>query len=363
MSVSLDIVRAGAALVVLVCHAVQVGIYTGPFPDIPMAQHYAVVVFFVLSGLVISTSVQKNRGTLSSYAISRTARILPVSLAALAFGTAAFLLAMSLGASPLHTDTYGELTLRGTVLPALFLSESTFGAGPVWNPPYWSLCYEAWYYALFAAAVFLRGGRRVVSIALLAVLAGPRILLLLPVWLVGVWLAVSKRPRRATFWQGLGLLAVSLACAALLTGLVWPAAAIMRELAGAYYGELGFSRFVLTDFVLALAVATSFIGLRPLADKYPQLLLRLERPARVMAGFSFTLYLFHWPILCLMRTFHLTSGNSIAGFMLLLAMMIAACFAISLFTERKRNAVRAVIEGGARKLRNGGRDREQCRGS
>ncbi len=344
MSVSLDIIRAGAALVVLVCHAVQVGIYNGPFPHIPMAQHYAVVVFFVLSGLVIATSVQKKRGTLSSYALARTARILPVAWPAIAFGTAGFLLADYLGAPPLHTDTYGELTLRGTLLPALFLNESIFGAGPVWNPPYWSLSYEVWYYALFAAAVFLRGPRRIVVLAILALLAGLKVLLLLPVWLVGVWLARSTAARRVNLRQGIVLLAASLAFAVMLTGLVFPIITKLRALTGAYYQYLGFSHFVITDFLLALAVASAFIGLRPLVGRWPQMVIPMERSARTMAGFSFTLYLFHWPMLCLMQISGISSGNSVIGFILLLAAMIAACYAISLVTERKRNAVGALIE-------------------
>ena len=99
LSVTLDLVRFLAALVVLVCHAAQAKLYSGRFPDIPLAQHYAVVVFFVLSGLVITASVQRRRTSFGQYAIARAARILPVSVAAMAFATSAFVIVTALGGS------------------------------------------------------------------------------------------------------------------------------------------------------------------------------------------------------------------------------------------------------------------------
>ena len=75
LSICLDMLRTAAALVVLVFHMAQIGLYTGPFPKWPMAQHYAVVVFFVLSGLVITASMQRRRSNLADYALSRAARI------------------------------------------------------------------------------------------------------------------------------------------------------------------------------------------------------------------------------------------------------------------------------------------------
>jgi len=82
-----------------------------------------------------------------------------------------------------------------------FLSQSGAAYGPVWNPPYWSLCYEVWYYALFGAAVYLPPARRMLWLVLLAAIAGPRILLLLPVWLAGVWLAWATVLSDHSFWR------------------------------------------------------------------------------------------------------------------------------------------------------------------
>lgn len=351
LSICLDLVRFAAALVVLVCHAAQSGLYSGRFPDSPLAQHYAVVVFFVLSGLVIAASAQRRRSTLTQYAIARAARILPVSLSALAFSTAAFLIATGLGGSAMHTDTYGDLSLRGTLLPLLFLSESAWGAGPVWNPPYWSLCYEVWYYALFGAAVYLRGPARIAALTACALLAGPRILLLLPIWLVGVVLALSPLARRTGPVAGALLLAAGLAGAWFHTAVVIPGWHLMQALTAPFHLQLSFSRFALSDLLLALAVAAAFAGLRPLTTRWPAPWLALERPARALAGFSFTLYLFHWPLLLLAKTVGLVAGRSLPAFALEIAGLIGIAYVISLATERQSHRVRARLETLAARVR------------
>jgi len=357
VSTALDLLRFLAALVVLVCHAAQAKLYAGYFPDIPLAQHYAVVVFFVLSGLVITASALHRPTTFARFAIARMARILPVSLAALAFATLAFVVVTALGGSAQHTDTYGELTLRGTLLPLLFLSESPWGAGPVWNPPYWSLCYEVWYYALFGAAVFLRGPRRIGALVLFALLAGPRILLMLPVWLVGVTLVLTPTARRAGPRAGAALLAAGLASAWFHTEFVLPGLHLMRALAHPFEAQLSFSRFALSDFLLALCVATAFAGLRPLVTRWPAPWRFLAAPARVLAGFSFTLYLFHWPLLLLAKSVGVTAGPSMVGFVLEVGALVGLCYLISLVTERQRDRVRAVLE----KMLLGGKDQARLR--
>lgn len=343
-STVLDLLRFGAALVVLVCHAAQAGLYAGPFPDVPLAQHYAVVVFFVLSGLVIAASVQHKRTTFADFIIARAARILPVSVAALAFGTAAFVLVTASGGSAQHTDTYGELTIRGTLLPLVFLSESAWGAGPVWNPPYWSLCYEVWYYALFGAAVLLRGRTRIATLGLFALLAGPRVLLMMPVWMVGVALATSNFARRIGPRAGAALVAGGLIAAWYHTAALMPGLKLLKALAGPFGDQLSYSRFALSDFVLALAVAAILAGLRPLASARPAPWRVIAPALRKLAGFSFTLYLFHWPILLLAKSAGIVAGPSIVLFALGIAAVLAVCYAISLGTEAQRDAAKARLQ-------------------
>lgn len=64
---ALDAVRAVAAIIVVAGHMVQLGIYRGSWPFDDSVQHTAVIVFFVLSGLVIANSVFASTTSLKDY--------------------------------------------------------------------------------------------------------------------------------------------------------------------------------------------------------------------------------------------------------------------------------------------------------
>ena len=127
LSLLLDLVRGFAALVVLVGHAQGMELYTGPYPLSPHIQHHAVIVFFVLSGLVIAHSVQQQNSDLAQYAIARIARILPVALFAIAMSAALFTWTRLAGLDPGMPAPFNSLSWQTTLLLALFLSESALG--------------------------------------------------------------------------------------------------------------------------------------------------------------------------------------------------------------------------------------------
>ncbi len=344
MSIALDFVRLGAALVVLAGHAPEVIGYTGPYPLSEQAKHNAVVVFFVLSGLVIANSIRPT-ATLADYAIARVARILPVSLLSLALGSLIYAASFVLPGAPMwHPGDTASLTLSGTLAPALFLSESWWGSGPVWNPPYWSLCYEVWYYAMFAAAIFLRGVPRVAWLGLLALIAGPKILLLFPVWLIGV--ALVKVQIAKTFSITSALIAVVASVLAFLriSDLAIPVSNWLIPASGLDQHDFEFSQFFITDLALGLCVALSFVALRPLADRVAPWLERSEPLARAGSGMSFTLYLLHWPMLCLLRSLGLNLGTSVPGFLAVLGGIIVVCAGIARVTEYRQKALRGVLQ-------------------
>ena len=345
-SIALDLVRGLAALVVLVGHSMQFEMYTGPWPFTVLAQHNAVIVFFVLSGLVIATSVTRKRPDAADYAAARANRVLPVAIAAVVFSTLAFASRDWIG--DLGDGPQRPLGLSGFAMPLLFMSESPVGAQPYWNAPYWSLVYEVWFYAIFGAAVFLRGGRRTLAVALLMVLAGPRVLLLLPVWLTGVWLAHRGHRLLLTPQAGARYLAASIIAMIFITdladtGLSGRAVA----LAGLAPRHLGIgSEYFLTDYAMGLAVAAAFVGLRALCPAMAGLLNRAAVPAKFFAAMSFTLYLFHWPILCVLKTAGFGAGNSLPGFIGIIGLVVIACAAIALVTERPGSAWKRLVAAG-----------------
>ncbi|TCM38358.1 peptidoglycan/LPS O-acetylase OafA/YrhL [Novosphingobium sp. ST904] len=343
LSVVLDFVRFGAALLVAVGHAVQLGLYHGWFPFGVRMQHYCVIVFFVLSGLVISTSVLGGRSNLPRYAVARISRILPVAIPSLIFSTlAAYLLA---GPSPVRMDNSPEDALavtRQLLAPLTFISAWPGVAGPVWNPPYWSLCYEVWYYAIFALAAFLRGWLRVIAVIVGCAAAGGAILLLMPVWLFGVALTHTPAARRLPLAAAPFLLAAA----------VWMALALfeidretLNPLLKAWWpGDAEWSQWALSDLFMGVVMTTALAGVRPLANRLAKPVMRLETAAKTLAGFSFTLYLFHWPLIQLLRSWGIEAGRSFPVFAALVGLIVLSCAAISLLTERQSPKLRRWME-------------------
>lgn len=343
MSIALDAARALAAFAVLFGHTMQITVYNGYFPYWFVLQHNAVLIFFVLSGLVIATTAGKAGSDLTSYAIARAARILPVALPAIAF---------SVGVEWLITSgQMGGLSswevIRNMLFSSLFLSES-FATGLPGNPPFWSLCYEVWFYVLFGAAYYLRGRSRLASLALLAALAGPNILLLLPAWLAGVWVAhtgIWRRISRPAAWL---LAFVGLAGIPLAVPYAQDLAADLTALAP---WKLRYAEFAVTDWFVAAAVAIFLVALRRLLGTEGRLLIALQRPIRYLAGMSFTLYLLHWPLIALLGYLGIDPLPGNLGIAAYLAMIVAICALIAHFTEHQRDRVRSWLERLAMSMR------------
>ena len=336
LSVWLDLVRGIAAVAVLLGHAVQVGLYTGPWPFTIALQKNAVTVFFVLSGLVIASSVARGGMRLRDYALARAARIVPVAL----LGIAVALLVAAVDAAsgaPIFPEDAGWRN-PGEILRAVFFLSESWNTGFAPNPLMWSLAYEVWFYALFGAAMFLRGWTRVGWLVVLAVAAGPNIALLMPAWLVGALLCHWPRARDlpSTFARPL----VVLACAMLVIApvLAPDLFALLTALLPGW--DLGFSLYALSDNLLALAIGGGFIGLRRLAQDGLEVPRRLVAPVRGLADISFTLYLLHWPVLKALRMADIGAGDSALRFALLIALVVGVCAMLAMAVERRTPALR-----------------------
>lgn len=343
LSIFLDLVRGLSALAVLVGHAVALKIYTGQFPFSEMLQHNAVMVFFVLSGLVISSSIRRNNYELSEYFIARMSRILPVSIPAVFFAAGCYSIGHAYGVVNFGATHYDMLSLRSFMMPLFFLSETGYGVGPAWDQPYWSLCYEESYYALFGCAMLLRGRKRAIWCATIAIIAGPRILLLAPIWLVGVWLTYFGCAAQVSLRAGIRCVAVAAVALLLITHFSWYGSEWAWAMIGRTAVSEGHAQYFVTDYALGLAIGLGFVGARPIAEQFYPLLQKFERPIRALAGFTFTMYLFHWPLFSLMRALGWTCGRNEAAFVFVLMFIIAASALLARVTEHRRGVVRQFL--------------------
>src|ERR1700730_8312582 len=205
-SIYLDLVRFLAATTVLIGHA-NFDELTGGLPylsGLNMATaNDAVIVFFVLSGLVIAYVADTKENTLREFFLSRLARLWSVVVPALLL-TVILDYAGSRIAPSLYDPEWTDNPVLRLAANLFFVNELWFSSiRPFSNAPFWSIGYEFWYYVVFAAAFFVRRPASFGWLGLVALVIGPRILVLLPIWLLGVWVyyrTITSPVNAATGW-------------------------------------------------------------------------------------------------------------------------------------------------------------------
>jgi len=362
-SVHLDLIRGVSALAVLLYHVR--GLFFVDFPFLanksflPSALyavtgygHQAVMIFFVLSGYFIGTSVMESvselRWSWRTYLVSRLTRLQLVLFPALVLGALWDRIGMRIPqAAPLYYDALYKfyvpsVALRSTV--PVFLGNFLFLqsiVSPVFgsNGPLLSLSYEFWYYIVFPALILAAtawvGTRIRILYAGLSLLLlwfiGPQVSFYFLIWLAGA--LVGRLQRISKFKPPFPALSLS-------AGLI-------------FVGVLAWSRThrlssdLLTDYVVAFCFAlwlyTLLLGSRE--DASPAYV----HGAKKLAGFSYTLYLTHFPGLLLLRGLLNPRGNwQPDAWHLLYALgigllMLTYAYGVAEFTEARTASVRSRL--------------------
>jgi peptidoglycan/LPS O-acetylase OafA/YrhL len=107
---------------------------------------------------------------------------------------------------------------------------------------------------------------------------------------------------------------------------------------------LGYSLFALSDWILGLAVALGFIGLRALTIDSPPLSQSLAKPVRYFANMSFSLYLLHWPVIKLLVILGWPYSRSLLLLAAAMIVIMLACAGFASLVEHRRHAIRAFLE-------------------
>lgn len=351
-SLWLDAVRAGAALTVLFGHMAHVRFTGGHYyflRDWNVASDAVAVFFFVLSGVVIAYAAGRDR-TLGNFAFNRLTRIVTVLVPALlitlvfdAIGTRADMTAYPTGYY--QALPWGEFLWRGLTLTNLWTGMQDWVRLGT-NGPIWSLSYEVAFYMIFGAALFLRGAMRLVILALVTLLVGLPILVMLPAWLLGVWVwhtqGQSNNQTRA--WM-MALGSVIALVVLKIMGLPQLLTAITANALApqSHHALLIYSDEVLWNTVLAFLVALHLIGVRRLTASSAKWTEGAgAKSIRWIAGGSFTLYLVHYPTLHLLDA---TLPENLPAYNVwLLGITLAVCFAFAAMFERPLKPFRAGVK-------------------
>lgn len=261
--------------------------------------HQAVVLFFLISGWLVGGSLMAKLGqpqALQSYAIDRLSRLwtvlIPTFVLMLLFGVlAGQLLPNTIDYSP--SNSYSLLSFAGNLVGLQTVTMEPFGG----NFPLWSLANETWYYLMFplllvlvTAATAARRALAMLSLVAVALTLPYDITLYFLLWLLG---AVGSRVR--------------VACSQLMR---WVVLAVFCALA-AYFRLTGFNDDLNAasfpqDLVYSLVFLLFLCSMDVKADPGSRRLAQLRSGATFFAEFSFTLYVFHIPLIRLMQHVGLT---------------------------------------------------------
>lgn len=305
----------------------------------------AVMFFFFISGWSIRLSMEKiaarNPSRLwTTYFIHRARRILPTYLLALGWS---YLLASMIGrAGP-------DMSAASLVGHLLFLqtpetSKATWFAPFAGNGPLWSLSYEVWFYVSLplvatAAGRFSRahvfGDAMLIALSLAIGLVAvglnrlmpfPILLIatLWPVWFAGYIFAGTAAGSRA-----------ELAIAGTVATLAIILLASARWVPSDTYGVIALGFCVGALVIVAVLLARTPM-IRRLSDSL--LVSRLSRGLAWIGAGSYTIYLFHYPVLIL------TSQKQIPG-LAALALLVLLILAAPVFETKLQGAVRRVRSG------------------
>lgn len=184
----------------------------------------------------------------------------------------------------------GDMLLLRYLASLLFANELwSVTLAPGINQPFWSLSYEAVYYLMFGLISFVQGLQRWALLVLLALLAGPAMLALAPLWYLGVWVHDLSQRSGVSFGAGHGLSLLCLGVAGLaLTPWVRPH--LLPE-----WNVLG--EMVLPRYYDGLLFAWSLWVVSRTNWGHETALVWLTPRIQALAAITFPLYLFHRPLI------------------------------------------------------------------
>lgn len=336
VSLALDLVRAAAAMTVVLCHLGARLMSDGRFWPFAHLGSQAVDVFFVLSGYVIAASATRERGGLGGFLRARGLRLYSVGIPAILLtaicdriGSAAApdLYAQLAAFAPGHAPTWLQYAASSVFCHRLWQLTLPLGS----NVPWWSLGFEPWYYLMFGLLVFIRGPGRLVAAGLAALVAGPAILLLAPLWAAGV--LVSRRHA-----QGFAA-ALWVSPAAIMALVAYNAAFYLagHSLIGVIPGV---RPELLQDWLVGGLFALALLHLPAWESALSAALRPVTGMVRGAAGMSFSLYAIHFPVMMMTRSLlPLPPGWARDGLTLLAGVLAGVLLAA--LTERRYSAWRA----------------------
>ena len=347
-SLWLDVLRVLATVVVVLSHWAYPRFTQGDFIVIREWNlgSDAVIIFFVISGLVIAYAAGRDNDS-GTFTFNRLTRLWSVLIPALVLTFAFDRLGVDMtpDAYPgqfYHPQAFVDFMVRGISFSNEFRLFDRMRLGT--NGPLWSISYEAAYYALFAAAYFLRGIRMYVVLAALIALVGVPILLLMPSWLLGVfvWHAVRRGrfvPQSAGIALAMAIGAPLIYALSIALGLPPALESLTAEAFGVARASrmLGFSDEFIWNAIIGILTTIHLLGMARLVQSRTADIAWI----RWAAGASFSVYVTHYPTLHLLDA--VLPDPMVGRYPLLLIGSFAVGLIFAAIFERNLKPLRAAL--------------------
>jgi len=342
VSIYLDVLRFLAAMAVFLWHAGNSPVSSGVLPDIYF-NHKVVIIFFVISGYVIAASAARPDRTLANYGADRFARLSSVVVPAL-------LLTYLLDAigSRVTPEIYSSISPHWQpvrlLVNFLYCQQIWFlCVNPSSNKPFWSLGYEFWYYVLFCVWIFVGSKRsKLLLLLLIALFIGPKILLLLPAWAAGAVAFHASKARSRSYRSSLLLF--------IITGLAAVLALLFENQLGLNNGKAGMAPLYYSsnywgDNIFAGLVAMNFFY-GALFSKHLKENLESHRTVKLirwLASHTFSLYLYHLPILLFLRAITKYDPHNPLAVLAAMSVTLLIIAGLSKLTEERYPVLRTFL--------------------
>ncbi len=308
--------------------------------------HQAVVVFFLLSGWLVGGSFlnrMRERHSIRLYAVDRLTRLWIVLIPACALSLIIAAMTGAVDPASLSFDpgnAFSVTAFLGNLFGVQDLAVPRFGG----NFALWSLANETWYYVLVPLLVLSFVGKSisarmasaVVCLCIALGLSGP-IVLYFSLWLLGA--GFSRLKITASALQKIGL-----AC-------LWAAIAVYFRLTDGT--DMLDAASYLQHLLFSLPLLLLLSGMQTLADPGRAAIRIARKVGNLLAGFSFTLYVIHVPLLILLNDVWppLRNGRlsphepgGLVSYLVMLVGILAAAYLFHLPFEAQTHRVRSYLK-------------------
>ncbi len=335
-SVFLDILRISAAFWVMSMHTFAICF---PFRSKEAYQHghAAVIIFFVLSGYVIAYTTKKNNRGLGQYTIARLVRLYSILIPSILL-----CIVIEVVLKLYYYESYLSIQ-RGNSLfrylsSLIFANEIWFfSSAPPLNAPLWSLSYEFSYYFIYGIIFFRNQLKyKYTSIIFSFILVGPKVLLLMPIWLMGVM--ILYLPKININYSMSKLLSLLSILGGLLIIFNFPSYPFTLGVAPLYFAS-GF----LLDWLIGFFFSLSLWLYPNIENINADNKSKRHNIIRLFSNLTFPVYLIHNPLLILLTTIFKCQINHAVYFGIILLFITILSFSIGIIFEKFRNITNSII--------------------